>query len=84
MWRALSDADVRETLAFIDHFIRERGFSPTFRDVGERFQVKSSSAVSYRLNRLQGRGLLAYEPGQGRTMRLTPAGRALLQDGRVP
>lgn len=48
----------REIHAFIQRFRRERGSSPTIREIGERFRIKSTNGVRYYLNLLEQAGYI--------------------------
>ena len=47
-----------ETLAEIREFMKERGYSPTLRDLMTRTGIASTSTVSYHLNKLETMGLI--------------------------
>jgi repressor LexA len=51
----------------IDESVRRRGYWPTYREIGERVGLASTSSVSYQVSRLQERGLLTREPRRPRT-----------------
>jgi len=48
----------REILSFIQRFRRERGSSPTIREIGEHFQISSTNGVRYYLNLLEKAGYI--------------------------
>lgn len=48
----------RAILAFIQSFIRERGFPPTIREIGDHFGISSTNGVRYYLNMLEKAGQL--------------------------
>lgn len=55
-------------LNFIIRFQHEKGFAPTFREIGEGVGLKSSSTVSGHLDRLDKKGLVRRLHGSGRTI----------------
>lgn len=48
----------REIHAFIQRFRRERGSSPTIREIGEQFHISSTNGVRYYLNLLEKSGYI--------------------------
>ena len=52
----------REIHAFIQKFRRERGSSPTIREIGEQFQISSTNGVRYYLNLLEKAGYIRRDP----------------------
>jgi repressor LexA len=48
----------REIHAFIQRFRRERGSSPTIREIGEQFHISSTNGVRYYLNLLEKSGFI--------------------------
>lgn len=48
----------REIHAFIQRFRRERGSSPTIREIGEQFAISSTNGVRYYLNLLEKAGYI--------------------------
>lgn len=57
-------------LAYIAHYRLERGYSPSFREIARRFGYSSTCSVASRLRRMRDRGLVTYEDGMPRTVRL--------------
>jgi repressor LexA len=49
----------RAILNYIRGFQREKGYPPTIREIGERFQIASTNGVRYHLNILQKEGHLS-------------------------
>lgn len=68
--RKLSDRQQR-ILEFIRQSIRERGYPPSIREIGEAAGLKSTSTVHGHLNRLERRGYLRRDPAKPRTIELT-------------
>jgi repressor LexA len=57
-------------LTAITLFLRERGYSPSLRELCAMAAISSTSMAAMHLERLQEAGLIAYEPGKPRTIRL--------------
>lgn len=60
-----------EVLAHILAFIKDNGFSPTFRELAAMTGYNSTSTVHYYLQRLQDAGLIKYEATKPRTIAIT-------------
>lgn len=60
-------------LIFIETNIREKGCSPTVREIGDQVGVSSTSTVHKHLNNLIDKGYLRKEDGSPRTIRLVKA-----------
>lgn len=58
---------------FVREFIAEHGYSPTVRDIQAGCHMSSTSDVWYHLQRLKKQGVLTFEPGKARTIRLKEA-----------
>lgn len=72
MARKLSERQ-RNVLEFLKDYIDENGYPPTVREIGEAISVKSTSLVSYYLDRLVEHGLIVREPSVSRGIRLGEA-----------
>jgi SOS-response transcriptional repressor LexA len=57
-------------LEIIKQFTKERGFSPTLRELAEITGIKSSNGVEDHLKRLRKRGLVTWEKYKSRTLRV--------------
>lgn len=60
----------QRVLTAISLYIRQHGYSPSLEDLREMTALGSKSVVSYHLRRLSARGLIAWQPGRPRTIRL--------------
>ncbi len=60
----------QDVLTAITVFLRENGYSPSLRDLCGMASISSTSQAALYLERLADRGLIAYEPGKPRTIRL--------------
>ena len=56
--------------AFIRDKIRNRGYGPTVREIGERFKISSPNGVMCHLRALEKKGLIRREPNMSRAIRL--------------
>jgi repressor LexA len=90
--RAPADPDARLTtrqrriLAFISETVRERGYPPTVREIGEAVGLTSSSSVHAQLANLERLGLLHKDPTKPRAMTLSeprPEGALVPLVGRI-
>jgi repressor LexA len=81
----LDDSDItgrqRRILEYIQRTVRDRGYPPTVREIGEAVGLNSSSSVHAQLANLERRGLLRRDPTKPRAMELqgrgAPRGRGV-------
>jgi repressor LexA len=66
----------RRILDFISRTVRERGYPPTVREIGEAVGLTSSSSVHAQLANLERKGLLHKDPTKPRAVTLAPEERA--------
>jgi repressor LexA len=66
----------RRIVEFIAATVRERGYPPTVREIGEAVGLTSSSSVHAQLTNLERRGLLTKDPTKPRAMTLSDSPRA--------
>ena len=66
----------REIYGFIRDKIQIRGFPPTVREIGDKFEIKSPNGVMCHLKALQKKGLIHRDPKMSRAIQLLdePAG----------
>jgi repressor LexA len=64
----------RRILDYIKATVRERGYPPTVREIGEAVGLNSSSSVHAQLANLERRGFLRRDPSKPRAMELQGAG----------
>jgi repressor LexA len=74
----------RRILDYIKTTVRERGYPPTVREIGEAVGLNSSSSVHAQLANLERRGLLRRDPSKPRAMELQGAGAPTGQAVSVP
>jgi repressor LexA len=59
----------REIHAWIGTFTTEHGYSPSFRDIGKAFGIKSPNGVACHLKPMRERGMVTWVDGMGRSLR---------------
>ena len=70
----------QRNIEFVDSFIRENGYSPSVREIGEAVGLRSTASVSYHLQALQEKGLLQSPGTKGRKRSLVTGARP----GQIP
>ena len=60
----------RKILRTIRESVRERGYPPSMREIGDAVGLTTTSSVSYQLSTLQRKGYLRRDVGRPRTIRL--------------
>ena len=76
----------RRILSFIESTLRDRGYPPTVREIGEAVGLTSSSSVHSQLENLQKKGLLHKDPTKPRAIILDaprPEGSVVPVVGRI-
>lgn len=71
-----------EIYNFIINYVEEHLYSPTVREICNGVGLKSTSSVSYRLKRLQKRGLIEYNRMEPRTIKIL--GYKLIECNKEP
>jgi len=74
----------RRILEFIQRTVRDRGYPPTVREIGEAVGLNSSSSVHAQLANLERRGLLKRDPTKPRAMELQGPGSARPSGVSIP
>lgn len=62
-----------KVLEFIVEFCEDHGFSPTFREIGKRFRIRSPNGVMCHLEALRAKGAVTWRRNQARTLRAVSA-----------
>lgn len=57
-------------VAFIRTYIAEHGYSPTHREIIDAGLCSATSVVAYNLTQLRDAGVVAFEDGKARTIRV--------------
>jgi repressor LexA len=65
----------REVYQFIREKIRNRGYGPTVREIGDNFEINSPNGVMCHLKALEKKGIITREPNMSRAIQLTEEGR---------
>lgn len=58
---------------YIRGYIREHGYSPSLREIGDAIGVKSVGSVKYRMNSLKEKGLVTFADRKPRTIKVIGA-----------
>ncbi|CCI83171.1 transcriptional repressor LexA [Corynebacterium otitidis] len=66
----------RTILSFITESFQERGYAPTYREIGIAAELKSTSSVSYQLSELEAKGFLHREQNKPRAVGVRSAAPA--------
>ena len=59
-----------DILLAITNFIKDKGYAPTVREVGEMVHLASTSTTQGHLEKLKNKGYVTWEPSQPRTIRV--------------
>jgi repressor LexA len=70
-------------LDFIAVYVRENGYPPTIREIGDAVGISSTSVVNYNLNRLAERGYLIRQRDVSRGLRLVDQSPEIVPAGRL-
>jgi repressor LexA len=70
-------------LDFIGVYVREHGYPPTIREIGDAVGITSTSVVNYNLNRLAERGYLIRQRDVSRGLRLVDQSPEIVPAGRL-
>jgi len=62
----------KEILDFIEDFINQHGYSPSFREIGENFHYRSVATVADHIAALQQKGYLNKDPSMARSLQVNP------------
>lgn len=65
---------------YVSRFIRENGYSPSVREIGAAVGLRSTASVSYHLQAMQEKGILAAPGAKGRKRALVTA----VRPGQIP
>jgi repressor LexA len=74
----------RRILEYIRATVRERGYPPTVREIGEAVGLTSSSSVHSQLENLERKGLLRKDPTKPRALSTSPTPLEARRDRGVP
>jgi len=59
-----------EILEFINYTLKNDGYSPSVREIGEAVNLKSTSTVQYHLKKLESKGVINKSEGKSRSLHL--------------
>ena len=63
----------KEILDFITEYVRERGYAPSYREIGEHFGLGSTATVHEHVKNLEAKGLLKSDADAPRSIDVAPA-----------
>lgn len=69
---------LRKIMIFLTGFVRDNGYSPNIREIGDSISVGSTSLIDYYLNQLEGQGYIARDKHIARSIRVL---KPLYSDG---
>lgn len=78
------NAREKQILEYIADMVRNKGYSPSVRDIKAALSIRSTSTVHTYLQRMEEKGYLVKEEGKSRTLRLGPSYPTGDSLGRVP
>ena len=78
------NAREKQILEYIADMVRNKGYSPSVRDIKAALSIRSTSTVHTYLMRMEEKGYLVKEEGKSRTLRLGPSYPSEESAGRVP
>src|ERR1700734_400837 len=61
----------REVYEFIRDKIKNRGYGPTVREIGDHFHIKSPNGVMCHLKAMEKKGMITREPNMSRAIQLS-------------
>ena len=67
-------------LEYVNTFIRENGYAPSIREIGEAVGLRSTASVSYHLHQLQEKGLLQASGEKGKKRAISTG----VRPGQIP
>ncbi len=74
----------KEILEFIQGFIEENGYAPSFREIAYYFEFSSTGTVAEYINILEEKGYLTREAISARSLQLTPSFASGLESFEIP
>jgi repressor LexA len=82
LWDQMTERQ-QKVYGFIRDKIRNRGYGPTVREIGEHFGIKSPNGVMCHLKALEKKGLITRERNMSRAIQLAAEPRGLRLAGRI-
>ncbi len=62
----------RQILDYLEQFIEDNGYAPSYREIASEFALSSVSTVAEHIDALSGKGYLKREANEARSLQLTP------------
>ena len=66
----------REILDFVNDFIEDKGYAPSYREIGTAFNLSSTATVAEHIQGLQSKGYLKTDPNEARSIEVIDEERA--------
>ncbi len=66
----------KEILDFINQFIEDNGYAPSYREIGQHFGLSSTATVCEHVQALQNKGYLKTDPNEARSIEIVENERA--------
>lgn len=66
----------KEILDYINTFIEDKSYAPSYREIGDHFGLSSSATVSEHVQTLQNKGYLRTDPNEARSIEIVDETRA--------
>lgn len=82
LWDQMTERQ-RKVYEFIRDKIRNRGYGPTVREIGENFGIRSPNGVMCHLKALEKKGVIVRERNMSRAIQLAAEPRGLRLAGRI-
>lgn len=79
VWGVIMTKRQREVLEAIEEYTAYHGCPPSLRDLMERFGFLSTQGVACHLDSLRKKGLVTWQPGKARTLRVVKKGIPLVE-----
>ncbi len=71
----------KDVLDYLKYFLRRRGYAPSLEEIGRGLRLRSLATVHKHLRSLETKGYLRRNPGQYRSLELTPLRRGPEENG---
>ena len=71
------DKRLQDIYSYIKDFVDDNGFPPSVREIGTKFDIKSTSTVHYYLEKLREQGLISQDGNKKRAFAVTHTTRSL-------
>jgi repressor LexA len=66
----------KEILDFVNEFIEDNGYAPSYREIGDHFKLSSTATVAEHVQGLENKGFLKTDPNEARSIEIIENERA--------